>query len=268
MDYKTAVEKLIPFILSKYENFQKEVDASVTEFTQKFPKEKISCMKGCGACCHFPLVPVTMGEAFTLLNRLLAEGFDLQSLAQKLFDYSHDYFKFAQENETLPFKDADQKKFLKLKKPCPFFVKEEGNQFAGHCGIFAMRPLICEFFNSLDSPKKCQTKLEHRSLETTNEIGSYTQDEIREYERKIFGRSTLGHLPILLAALCTQEGLAAFLAEKHLTTVELQEEYADAVNDFSLLTDMLASLGYNVTEKDIIALEEAQSEMIKNCLPT
>lgn len=131
-----------------------------------------------------------------------------------------------------------------------------------------MRPLICEFFNSLDSPKKCQTKLEHRSLETTNEIGSYTQDEIREYERKIFGRSTLGHLPILLAALCTQEGLAAFLAEKHLTTVELQEEYADAVNDFSLLTDMLASLGYNVTEKDIIALEEAQSEMIKNCLPT
>lgn len=268
MDYKTAIEKLIPLILNKYEKFQVEAAQSVTSFTKKFPTEKIACTKGCGACCHFPLIPVTMGEAFTLLNRLLAEGYDLQVLAQKLFDYSNEYFAFAKDNGALPFKDADQKKFLKLHKPCPFFVKEDGNQFSGHCGIFEMRPLICEFFNSLDSPQKCQLKLPHRSLETTNEIGSNLQDEIREHERKFLGRSTLGHLPILLAALCTQEGLTAFLTEKYLTEEDLKEEYAEAINDFSLYIDSLASLGYQITEKDIIALEEAQSEIIKNCFPT
>ncbi len=268
MDYKSAVEKLIPYVLNKYDSYQKEAQLAVTNFSQKFPKEQITCAKGCGACCHFPMVPITLGEAFVLLNRLLAEGYDLQTLAAKLFEYSSKYFDFAKDLGTLPFKDQDQKKFLNLKIPCPFFVKEEGNQFSGHCGIFTMRPLICEFFNSLDSPAKCQLKQPHRSLEITNEIGSNIQDEIREYEKKLFGRSTIGHLPILLAALCTKDGLESFLTEKHLTSEEIKDEYADAVNDFSLYIELLASLGYQISEKDILALEEAQSEIIKNCLPT
>lgn len=268
MDYATAIGHLIPFIIEKYELHEKDSSKITNEFLKEFPDEKISCLKGCGACCHFPLVPVTAGEAFVLLNRLLAEGHDLNQLADKLFNYVKNYFEFAKENGRLPFLDSGQKKFLKKNLACPFFVKEKGSHFSGHCGIFSMRPLICEFYNNIDSPKLCEQKSAHRSIEHTVGIGSLAQDSIREFERKIFGRSTLGHLPLLLAALCTKEGLESFLNTTHLTEDELKEEYAEGIHDFSLYAEMLSSIGYHLGESDLLALEQAQSEMIKNCLPT
>jgi Fe-S-cluster containining protein len=268
MDYSKAISHLIPFILEKYENFELDAENATNHFLEQNPSEKIACTKGCGACCYFPLVPITAGEAFVLLNRLLAEGIDLNQLAEKLFLYAEKYFENAYENNALPFKDSDQKKFLTKKLPCPFFVKEEKNEFSGHCGIFGLRPLICGFYNSIDSPKLCTQKLSHRSIEQTVGLGSLTQDSIRDFERKTFGRSTLGHLPLLLAALCTKEGLEAFLNEVPLSDEELKEEFAEGVHDFSLYTEMLKSIGYEIGENDLLALEEAQSEMIKNCLPT
>ncbi len=268
MDYSTAIGHLIPFILEKYEKFELESENATKDFLEQNPSEKIACIKGCGACCYFPLVPITAGEAFVLLNRLLAEGIDLNQLAEKLFLYSEKYFENANENGALPFIDSDQKKFLTKKLPCPFFVKEEKNEFSGHCGIFGLRPLVCGFYNSIDSPKLCAQKLSHRSIEQAVGLGSFTQDSIRDFERKTFGRSTLGHLPLLLAALCTKEGLEAFLNEVPLTEEELKEDFAEGVHDFSLYAEMLKSIGYHIGENDLLALEQAQSEMIKNCLPT
>ena len=268
MEYSAAIQHFIPFIMEKYVSHEKEATKTTNEFLKQFPSEKLSCVKGCGACCYFPLIPVTAGEAFVLLNRLLAEGHNLQELAEKLFQYAENYFNFSKSNERLPFLNSDQKKFLTQKLPCPFFVKESESHFAGHCGIFAMRPLICEFYNNIDSPKLCEQKLSHRSIEFVVKKGSLLQDEIRDFERKIFGRSTLGHLPLLLAALCTTEGLEYFLTEKHLTEIELKEEYAQGINDFSLYAEMLNSIGYLIGEKDLLALEKAQLEMAKDCIPT
>ncbi len=268
MDYSTAIQHLIPFVLKQYESHENAITKTTNEFLKDHPNERISCVKGCGACCHFPLVPVTAGEAFVLLNRLLAEGFELKVLAEKLFNYVEKYFQFSKENGRLPFLDADQKKFLAKLLPCPFYVKENDSVFSGHCGIYGMRPFICEFYNSIDSPKLCEQKLSHRSLEQVIAHGSLAQDTLREFERKIFGRSTIGHLPLLLAALCTKEGLEYFLNEKHLSELELQEEYAQGIHDFSLYTEMLKSIGYFIGENDLLALEQAQSEMTKDCLPT
>lgn len=268
MDYSNAIQYLIPFILEQYNLHDKEALKITSDFLKEHPNEKVSCVKGCGACCHFPLVPVTAGEAFVLLNRLLAEGFELKELAEKLFLYVEKYIEFSTDNGRLPFLDSDQKKFLSKSLPCPFFVKKENSFFAGYCGIFGMRPFICEFYNSIDSPKLCEQKSSHRSIEGIVKKGSIAQDTLREFERKIFGRSTIGHLPLLLAALCTQEGLEYFLNEKHLTEIELQEEFAQGIHDFSLYAEMLSSIGYTIGENDILALEQAQFEMANDCVPT
>ncbi|APJ02495.1 YkgJ family cysteine cluster protein [Silvanigrella aquatica] len=264
MEYSTAIQHLIPFVMTKYETHEHAASQKTAEFLASQTSEKLGCTKGCGACCHFPLVPVTAGEAFVLLNRVLAEGTPLEELAKKLFHYVEKYFNFVQSKGRLPFLDRDQKKFLAQLLPCPFFVKENTSQFAGHCGIYGMRPLICEFYNSIDSPKLCEQKLGHRSIEAVIMNGSHIQDNLRDFERKLLGRSTLGHLPLLLAALCTQEGLQCFLEEKHLTDEELKEEFAQEIHDFSLYAEMLNSIGYSLSENDMKALEEAQSEMMRD----
>jgi Fe-S-cluster containining protein len=268
MDYSTAIQHLIPFVMEQYDSHEKEATKTTNKFLNDYPNEKVSCVKGCGACCHFPLVPVTAGEAFVLLNRLLAEGFELKELAEKLFSYVEKYFEFSRNNGRLPFLDTDQRKFLAQPLACPFYVKENDSVFSGYCGIFSMRPFICEFYNSIDSPKLCEQKLSHRSIEQVIGQGSLAQDSLREFERKIFGRSTIGHLPLLLAALCTKEGLEYFLNEKHLSELELQEDYAQGIHDFSLYAEMLNSIGYSLGENDLLALEQAQSEMAKDCFPT
>lgn len=264
MDYSTAIHHMIPFILEIYEKNKQESENILNKFVKDYPNEKVTCAKGCGACCYFPIIPATAGEAFVLLNRLLAEGFELNILAEKLFHYVEKYISFAKDNERLPLLDIDQKKFLSAKLPCPFFEKNSNSLFAGHCGIFTIRPLICGFYNSVDSVKLCEQKLPHRSIETVVHKGSLTQDSIREFERKTFGRSTIGHLPLLLASLCTQEGLQSFLKVCHLTELDLEKEYAQEINDFSLYAEMLNSIGYNISENDLLALEQAQSEMIKD----
>ncbi|KAB8030836.1 YkgJ family cysteine cluster protein [Fluviispira multicolorata] len=263
MDYKTAITQLIPFIDNIYTEYDEASKISLKEFQIDFSNEKITCQKGCGACCHFPIIPVTAGEAFVLLNKLLATGYDLNSLAEMLFKYKDEYFKFTKKNGKLPITNSDQKLFLKENIPCPFLLKKDSSIHSGSCGIFDFRPLICDFYNSIDSPKLCELKLEHRSIESIASNGSVAQDKIREFERNLFGRSSIGHLPLLLASFCTQNGLNSFLTIKKLTADELSEEYAQELNDFSLYHELLSSIDYILTEKDILAIEEAQSDLMK-----
>ncbi|BBH51688.1 YkgJ family cysteine cluster protein [Fluviispira sanaruensis] len=263
MDYKTAITELIPYIDNTYNEYEVSSKNSLKQFLIDFPNENITCQKGCGACCHFPIIPATAGEAFVLLNKLLATGYNLNNLAEMLFKYKDQYFEFTKKNGKLPLIDSDQKAFLQEKLPCPFLLKKDDSIHSGSCGIFDYRPLICDFYNSIDSPKLCELKSEHRSVDSIALNGSIAQDKIRQYERNLFGRSTIGHLPLLLAALCTKEGLGSFLLEKKLSENELKEEYAQELNDFSLYYELLKSIDYTLTEKDFLAIEEAQSDLIE-----
>ena len=221
---------------------------------------QFTCKKGCGACCHFPIVPSTAGEAFVLLARLLGEGKSLENLQSQFSTYSERYFAHARAQGSLPFTEAAQKEFLNLKMPCPLFVKDDKEKgFAGACGVFGGRPLVCDYYHSLEAPALCAEKKLHAAFEPLMERGMHAVEEVREKERSLFGRSALGHLPLLLAALCTQQGMEAFLR------IEIKEKSEDdqALADFEYYEELLAAAGYKLTRKDLEDLAKAQEDMEK-----
>ncbi|RDB37335.1 hypothetical protein [Spirobacillus cienkowskii] len=264
MEYSLAVQKFIPFILNLYQEQKKQIEQNTTQFIQKYPNEAKSCQKGCGACCHFAMIPVTIGEAFVLLNQLIVDGHNLKELSECLFSYVDKYFKIANKIGNLPLTEKDQKNFLLEALPCPFFRQDTPNQpMVGHCGIFEIQPSICIFYHSIDSPELCAQKKPHRTIDTVMQKGFSMQNELQIFERKELGRSAIGHMPLLLAALCTTEGLNIFLQEKPLSAAELKQEYAQELHDFTFYAELLGAIGYTLSERDILALSQAQKEIEK-----
>jgi hypothetical protein len=129
-----------------------------------------------------------------------------------------------------------------------------------------MRPLICSYFHSLDNPTLCEKKESHRTYAPAISIGENAVDEIQTFERIILGRSTLGHLPLLLAAMSHTEGQEAFLKTDFHNdeTAKLPPEEAQWSYDFDLYIELLRAAGYNITESDIHSLLKAQEEMKTN----
>lgn len=254
-----AIENFLPLVDGAYDDWERD-EKTLLEQNEGGPA--ITCAKGCGACCHFPLIPVTGGEAFVLLQRLLASGTDFLTLRSSLFDYVLKYYEHAVAQKSLPFTDAQQFEFLALKLPCPLFKKEPElhHGLGGSCSVFKARPLICNYYHSLDSPTLCHQKQPHRSLGLVVGRGIEAVDELRRKERKFMGRSALGHLPLLMASLCTEEGLKEFLKKyQEAETVEDQE-----LCDFEFLRKLLSATGYEISENDLSSLQEAQKEFSLN----
>jgi Fe-S-cluster containining protein len=260
MNFVKALECLLPVVDSVYERWVADRDALSARHAAHPEAPRITCTKGCGACCHFPVIPATAGEAFIVLARLLAEGQSLEELRAKCIPYASRYLEHARRRGSLPLTDEQQHIFLNEKLPCPLFVSTPATgPLGGHCGIFNARPLICDFYHSLETPELCLLKKPHASFADVVERGHQALDDIRSEERKIFGRSTLGHLPLLLAALLTEDGMNAFL--KVVEPSEGEENSQD-IEDFSLYMELIACLGYQWGEGEWDALAKAQSEMI------
>ena len=224
----------------------------------------IQCTKGCGACCHFPLISATAGEAFVVLVKLLGAGETPSSLSERLSPYAERYFQFANRQGGLPFTQDRQGAFLAEKLPCPFLVKTDSD-WAGHCGIYKARPNICESYHSTDHPSLCAKKLPHGMIDSLLERTDETVAEIRHAERSVFGRSALGHFPLLLLSLLTNAGLQAFLKETDLVAEadeQGNEDWATAQHmaDFDLFVELMESIGYSISTNDIQNLIEAQKE--------
>ncbi|NBO37214.1 hypothetical protein EBU99_01380 [bacterium] len=221
---------------------------------------RVTCTKGCGACCHFPIIPATGGEAFVLLARLLAEGRTLEELHSQFMTYARRYLEHAQRNQSLPLTDDQQRKFLHEKLPCPLFVATADiGPMGGYCGVYAYRPLICDFFHSLESPELCLLKKPHASFSDVSERGHEAIDEVRAIERELFGRSVLGHLPLLMAALLTDSGMKSFLTR---VEIDPNEENAQDIADFGLYVELISCLGYGWGDAEWASLAIAQAEMI------
>lgn len=223
----------------------------------------VTCAKGCGACCHFPTIPVTMGEAFVLFNHLLASGFSLTTLHGQFLSYSEKYFLAAKKLGALPFDEQRIVEFMKMRLPCPLFQKSTAkiDDFGGSCSAFSVRPLICDYFHSTDSPSLCAAHKPHGTISRVINRGVAAVDELREFERTLFGWSVLGHLPLLLAAFCTQQGLELFMTRR---LQRQDEEQQQAIAEFQIYSEFLEILGYRMGENDLISLELAQSEIKKN----
>ncbi len=260
MKFVEALERLLPVVDDVHERWTRERNRMLEAHAQQPESPKITCTKGCGACCHFPIIPATAGEAFVLLARLLAEGHSLADLHSKFMPYARRYLEWSVRQSSLPMTDTQQRLFLREKLPCPLFVSTpETGPLGGHCGVFSIRPQICDFYHSLESPELCLMKKPHGSYADISERGHSSLEELRHAERSIFGRSAIGHLPLLVAALLTDEGMKTFL-----TVVEpdTSVENAQDIEDFSLYVGLLDCLGYAWGDGDWASLAKAQSEVL------
>lgn len=260
LNFAEALERLLPVVDDVYSRWSEDRDQLLAAHETHPEAPRITCKKGCGACCHFPIIPATAGEAFVLLARLLAEGHSVASLHSRFMPYARRYLERAARESSLPMTDDQQRRFLLEKLPCPLFVATpESGPLGGHCGVFHIRPQICDFFHSLDNPELCLHKKPHASFADVTQRGHESLDELRSAERSYLGRSALGHLPLLIAALLTDAGLKLFL-----TVVEPDStvENAQDIEDFSLYVGLLECLGYHWGDGDWASLAKAQAEVI------
>jgi hypothetical protein len=264
MEFKEALGTLLPLMDDVYDRWVLEARQLQDGLAGTHPEVKISCAKGCGACCHFAVIPATTGEAFVLLARLLASGRSLEELAALFGAYARSYFAACAKWGGLPFTDGRQSKFLAERLPCPLLVTkpyapDAFHGFGGHCGAFEARPLICDYFHSTDASSLCAEKRPHGSFSRVVERGEAAVEEVRALERGIFGRSAIGHLPLLVAALCTADGMALFLEDYELTPEqEAAGENGQHEADFELFVGLLSAAGYQITEADLHDLIAAQ----------
>jgi Fe-S-cluster containining protein len=265
MEFSEALQTLLPLMDDVYDRWLLDARQLQEGLAKSHPESKVTCAKGCGACCHFAVVPVTAGEAFVLLARLLASGETITELSTRFSMYAESYFKTCEKWGGLPFTEDRQSQFLTQKIPCPLLVTEpyaSSGGLGGHCGVFASRPLICDYYHSLESPSLCAAKKPHASFSNVFERGESAIEEVRAFERSIFGRSAIGHLPLLLAALCTAKGMALFLEPYQLSSQQLAAG-ADGQHeaDFELFDGLLEAAGYQLKAADLHNLIEAQEAL-------
>jgi Fe-S-cluster containining protein len=118
---------------------------------------KISCEKGCGACCR-QLVPISRPEA-RLLAQLVEElpeprrseikaRFEaaVQRLAESGLGSDTINFHLIPPAERIPL----AKSYFELEIACPFLEDES-------CSIHPQRPLVCREYLVVSSPRYCQT---------------------------------------------------------------------------------------------------------------
>lgn len=227
--------------------------------------EKITCQKGCGACCHYGLISCSSIEAFSVLVSLLGEGTELSALNKIAVDYVNEFIAARNAIGNLPFSHASRLQFLKKRVPCPFLGADEAPQgseesFGGSCQIYSHRPLICRLYNSTENPKKCASLQKHAVAWEAVSTGENCTEALREFERQQFGKSALGHFPLIFAAMTTERGLRAFLRKDALNNHDKEPDLNQEERDFFFYVELLDSLGIQLTEEDYSDLELAQTE--------
>jgi Fe-S-cluster containining protein len=258
----TTITTLSSGIDEIYAKYQTASEAIAKEYSP-------TCHKGCGACCHFPLISSTAGEAFVLFQILDSLEPAREQIRNHIRTYATRYFEHCRQSGSFPFTESQQKKaFLELNMPCPLFT-HSGTDLEGHCAVFAVRPLICSYFHSLDAPNVCAAKGSHRTYHPAILLGEEAIDEIQTLERTLMGRSTLGHLPLFLAAFTEKEGIEAFLNTdfRNAESDALPPEETQWSYDFDLFIELLKAAGYSITETDIHSLLAAKEEQKRRNQP-
>ena len=244
LTFREAAQSLWPKILAARE-----------AFAAAEPPAAMSCRKGCGACCHSAIISTSSLEAFGLVVAWIGSGQAMDDLAQRCHTYVNSYLKFRARQGYLPFSRAARRAFMSERLACPLFIA--GSQpFEGHCGFFEQRPLICTSYHSLSPPEACVALDPHDVQSGYLRIGEQLTEDLRDVERATFGKSAMGHLPLLLAALLTQEGMDAFLIVRDPSVDEVSQDEAD----ISATVTLYAAAGISLHDQDIEDLSRAQSE--------
>lgn len=109
--------------------------------------ERITCAKGCGACCTQPF-SVTVAEAIVIAQWLL-ENASTVRIADVLRDA-------ALRERDLRFTYGTPT-FLRERQPCVLFAPEAGaDNFRGVCSVYPARPVVCRTYAVTSPPENCQ----------------------------------------------------------------------------------------------------------------
>jgi Fe-S-cluster containining protein len=120
---------------------------------------KVTCSKGCGACCR-QLVPITVPEALALARSITSWPEARRNRAEAGFDaVTHGLVEsgwLKRWNDFLEHPTGGPQTFIelgldyfRLGLPCPFLEDEA-------CSVYEERPLICRQFLALSDPVHCQ----------------------------------------------------------------------------------------------------------------
>ncbi len=256
LSFTEAVQVCVPFVHDIHSRWK--VKHSEIAETQKAH----SCQKGCGACCHYGLISSSSLEAFFVLTHCLGSGQTLSGLHEASMTYVENFKLACSEWGHLPFAKASRLAFLKKKVPCPLFVSTPlpDQPYSGHCGVYEARPVICGQFHSTEAPKKCEELEPHGTESAVIDLGEVAGHTLREFERAQFGKSALGHLPLIFAALTTEDGLKAFLRRDEPAKPSDADPHAQETLDFFFYAELLGCLGISLGEADFADLERAQAE--------
>jgi Fe-S-cluster containining protein len=125
---------------------------------------RISCCRGCDACCRAQPVPVTPAEAYALwlLVEDLAEPRRSEiraafaSRSRRLFDAGL-ADAYLDRDPNLSQDDARHiaRRYFSLRLACPFLAEE------GACGIYDERPFVCRQYLVTSPPELCLNPFEN-----------------------------------------------------------------------------------------------------------
>jgi Fe-S-cluster containining protein len=270
--FAEAVKICIPFATAIKKQWEHDLkpdftreDSSAHQTTEQplaHSHARISCHKGCGACCHYPLISSSSIEAFVLLAGWLSGGHSITEIHNRCMDYTERFRRAAEKIGHLPFSHAARRAFMREDLPCPAFqsTPNSPSKRSGYCGVYKERPVICSQFHSTSAPELCAEIQPHGTIPEVMEAGEMAALALRQYEHLHFGKSALGHLPLLLAALTTEDGLNAFLRVDKPADSNTEEAMAQDLRDFLFYTELLSCIGIELNERDLVDLEKAQNE--------
>ncbi len=132
-----SVEELLRNVRKTYH----EADRQLAEGIAK-GRHKVSCKRGCGACCY-QYVSISFIEAL-LIGEFVVRLWTKERVDKALEDLdAHTHLMH-----------HDTERYFFDRKPCPFFVHGEG-KWAGECGIYNVRPLVCRTQFVVSDPALC-----------------------------------------------------------------------------------------------------------------
>ena len=123
--------------------------------------ERISCARGCAACCKRQPVPVTPPEAHALARLVDRLPEPRRSAIRAAFARAVEALKAAGLYEVYVRRDPDitreealavVRRYMALGLHCPFLVDDA-------CGIYEERPIVCRQYLVTSPPENCQDPL-------------------------------------------------------------------------------------------------------------
>ena len=125
--------------------------------------ERISCAKGCSACCRRQPVPITPPEAFALARLVDALPEPRRSAVRQAFAAAVERLRAAGLYDVYMQRDPEMtreaamsivRRYMALALACPFLEDEA-------CSIYASRPFVCRQYLVTSPPDLCTAPLDN-----------------------------------------------------------------------------------------------------------